>query len=260
MRVFLEALKKLKHPDVEFMPFAVYSDDDEGKILKEYGIRSLKYPNEYIGEKKNAGLLELLKLDWDYMMELGSDDLVNPALIDLYLPLWERGVNCFGVNSCYFVDVKTRRVALWEHNYAIGAGRCIKRSVFDGFNQSWTVRYKSSAVVGDESYGKGKMMTYRRDIAEKLVDSGVCVLIEDKSEPMRLWTDTKNIALDADSEFRLGINGFSIRVIKAPPLVLDIKNGENIHAFDAFEDRVIDKDLGELERDFSWRLADLTDG
>lgn len=262
LEVFLKGLERLKkeHEDIELMPFAVYSAPKEGRMLKKYGVRSFQFDNEYVGRKKNAGLRELMKLDWDYMLELGSDDLVHPGLLWMYRPYFQQGVNCFGINSCWFVDVETKRVALWKHDYAIGAGRCIKRSVFDGFGERWRVRYKHSTVMDNEKYGKGKEVVYIRPVAEKLVDGGLCEFVKDESDPFLLWTDTKNIALDGDSEHRLGMNGFSVKVIDSPPLVLDIKSGENIHSFDTFERLgcVVDKDVKELEREYGWKLAHLT--
>jgi len=89
LRVFLNGLQRLfdRHKDIEWLPFGVYSDDREGEILKRYGVRSLKFCNKYLGRKKNAGMRELLKLDWDYVLELGSDDLIDPELINIYKPL-----------------------------------------------------------------------------------------------------------------------------------------------------------------------------
>lgn len=250
LKLCLEGIERLKkdHKDIEFIPFAVYSNLNEKKMLDRYGVRSLKHSNEYLGRKKNAGLKSLLKLDWDYMMEMGSDDLINSKLIDLYKPLWEEGVEVFGINSCYFIESSTGRVAYWKHHYAIGAGRCFKRDVFDGLGIRWKVRYLNS-IPG---FGKGKEQEYCVSTAKSLVDGGVCEKLEEVKEPFGLWTDTKNIALDGDSEHRLGMNGFSVRVLDVDDvMVIDIKSDQNIHKFQAFNE--CDKGLKEVLKDFSER-------
>ena len=255
LKIFLDGLDRLKkdHPDIEWIPFGVYTNDDEGEILKKRKIHSLQYSNEFLGRKKNAGLKALMELDWDYMMEMGSDDLVRSELIDIYKPLWEQGVNVFGTNSCYFIETCTGKVAKWKHNYAIGAGRCIKRSVFVGFGQSIKVRCLGS-YGGEVSLSKGQVEIYPYVLANKLIDSGMCELVKDMREPFGLWTDTRNIALDGDSEFRLGVNGFGVKVLDLEPMVVDIKSGHNIHSFDRFT--VCDKTLDDVLVCFSKKEAD----
>ena len=244
LKIFLDGLERLKeeNKDIEFIPFAVYSNDDEGIILKEYGVRSLKFDNEYLGRKKNAGLKEVLKLDWDYLLELGSDDLVSSKLIDFYRPRWEAGDSCFGISSCYFIDSATGRVAFWKHNYAIGAGRCIKRSVLDTLGHRRKVRYLECAVGENECNGAGAEVIYVSHIADRLIKNGLCEFIEDVNEPFGLWSDKRQIALDSDSQFILGINGYHVKALDVGDevMIIDIKGDGNLHPFEKFE--VCDKE------------------
>lgn len=258
LKICLEGIERLKkdHKDIEFIPFAVYSNLNEKKMLERYGVRSLKADNEYLGRKKNAGLKSLLKLEWDYLMEIGSDDLINSKLIDVYKPMWEEGVDCFGVNSCYFIEASTGRVAYWKHDYAIGAGRCIKRDVFDVLGKRVRVRFKSS-IPG---YGKGSEEVYIRKVADSFTDYGVAEVVCEENDPFGLWTDTKNIALDGDSQHRLGMNGFKVIPLDVDGvMVIDIKSGQNIHKFQAFNEcdkgfKEVLKDFSSKERDGIWKL------
>ena len=262
LKICLDGIERLRqeNKDIEFIPFAVYSGEAEGELLKKYGVRSLKFSNEYLGRKKNAGLKELMKLGWDYMIEIGSDDLINSRLIDLYKPLWERGENCFGVRSCYFIETATGRVSFWSHEYAIGAGRCIKRTVFDGFGKRVKIKFTRS-ISGETSMGKGAEVIYTKKVADKFVNGGLARVIEEQDEPFGLWSDTKQMGLDDDSRFRLGTNGFHVKVIETgeDPMVIDIKNGDNIHAFSKFEPCNISikdvlKDFSKKESDGIWEL------
>ena len=255
LKIFLDGLERIKreNKDIKFLPFAVYTGKAEGDLLKKYKIRSLKFPNKYLGRKKNAGLKELMKLEWDYLLELGSDDLISSNLIKLYKPYWKAGENCFGVNSCYFVESSTGRVAYWSHDYAIGAGRCIKRTVFNGFNERVKVRYLHS-ISGDVKGGKGKVAYFTKSVVDRMGKN--VEILEVQKNPFGLWSDKRQIALDADSSFRLGVNGFHVKVIETGKevLVIDIKSGENIHDFTAFE--TCDMGMKELFRGFSNKEAD----
>ena len=262
LKICLDGIERLKreNKDIEFVPFAVYSGKAEGDLLEKYKVRSLKFSNEYLGHKKNAGLKELMKLDWDYMLEIGSDDIISSKLIEMYKPLWERGDNCFGVRSCYFIEPSTGRASFWSHEYAIGAGRCIKKTVFDGWGRRVKIKFTRS-ISGETSMPKGKEMTYTRKVADRFVNGGLAKVIEEHDEPFGLWSDQKQMALDDDSRFRLGTNGFHVQVIETGtvPMVIDIKTKDNIHAFSDFEPCNIGigdilKDYSKEERDGIWKL------
>lgn len=237
LKTFLKGLERLQqdHEDIEFIPFAVYSSDDEGEILK--GVRSLKHDNEYLGRKKNAGLRELLKLDWDYMIEVGSDDLLSSDLIDFYRPYFDQGVKVFGIRECYFVEMSTGKVAHWVHDYAIGAGRCFKRSVFDDLGGCWRVRYLRGLTGDNYCISSGTIENMPIYKAKRFIDGGLCELVDDVSKPFDMWTDTRQEALDGDSEFRLGMNGVNVKVLEVDrPMVVDMKTEENLHRFSDFKE------------------------
>jgi len=217
---------------LDVMPFAVYSDDSEREVLDKYGVRSLKFENRPLGRKKNAGLAALLEMEWDYMMELGSDDIVNPALMEVYQDYFDRGVPCFGVRSCYQLELSSGRVALFEIDYPIGAGRCISRKVFDAMGRRWRVRYLRSTNLKGENYGKGKELVYIEPVSRRLVESGLCEKVCDEHDPPGLWTDTKELGLDADSMMNLNMNGWNVDVVDVDPMIVDIKTEDNLHRFD----------------------------
>ena len=254
LNICLDGIERLKkdHPDIDFIPFAVYSNLSEKNLLDRYGVRSLKHDNGYLGRKKNAGLKALMQLDWDYMMEIGSDDLINSKLIDVYRPLWEKGEDAFGVRACYFIDAKTGRVAFWKHDYALGAGRCLRKGIFEGLGRRMKIRMKNS-IPGA---GKGKELIFINAIAKMYTNPGIAELVEEINEPFGLWSDTENIALDGDSQFRLGTNGIHVKGLDLGEevMVIDIKNGMNIHSFDKF--KVCEKSEKEVLMDFSKKEQD----
>lgn len=109
---------------------------DTTRYYKEfYDLESIFYKNDPVGEKHNAGLnYALQEFRFDYLMNFGSDDLIHPAIIDLYMPYIRCKTPFFGINNVYFWDPVSRR-CIFYHAYnderAIGAGRMIRRSILN---------------------------------------------------------------------------------------------------------------------------------
>ncbi len=138
----IEALLKLKPKGIELKVFCMLSPDDPGllenlSIMKKHNIYFMAAPNKPLGCKKTFGLVNAIGLDkdYDYIMELGSDDFINPKLFDLYGLLISEGVAFFGLNNLYMYSVKQDKL-IWVKEYAgegmtYGAGRMIHRSIIE---------------------------------------------------------------------------------------------------------------------------------
>ena len=141
-----------------------------------------EYKNTPFGEKKNAGaeIAELLK--WDYLMELNSDSIVNPALLDLYRPYMDKKTPFFGLNNLYVVDHKTKdTVFLGEYNCgrSFGSGQMLHRDAFrcklwdDNINEGLdTNKINNLMKVG---------------VQETVVDCGTVPMIIDLKVDTTIW-------------------------------------------------------------------------
>lgn len=90
--------------------------------------------NEELGKKLNAGLQSIRSRDFDYLMVLGSDDLLHPDAWRYIKEAIERKQFYFGFQSCYFYDQATHRAREWKRGggaFAVGAGRCIHRRLVE---------------------------------------------------------------------------------------------------------------------------------
>lgn len=113
---------------------AVISEDSMIELCNRYGIKWVFYKNEPLGEKKNFGLSEALKLEWDYLLEIGSDDLLKTEILEVYKKPIEDGMEFFGIKDVCYInseDGNCRRYYRPQDTTAWGAGRMFKRSVFD---------------------------------------------------------------------------------------------------------------------------------
>lgn len=138
----IEALLKLKPKGIELNLFLILSIEDPD-FMENVDIvvltkgRLTVCPNKPLGVKKTFGLVNAIKTypDYDYIMELGSDDFLNPKLFELYKPFMSNGVKFFGMNNCYMYDTIRDKV-YWIKEYAgegltFGGGRMIHRSVIE---------------------------------------------------------------------------------------------------------------------------------
>ena len=75
-----------------FQACAVISEKWAEKLCREYGIDYVYHWNDPLGRKKNYGLTYALTRPWDYVVEIGSDDLLKNEFFDLYD--WKRDLMC----------------------------------------------------------------------------------------------------------------------------------------------------------------------
>lgn len=86
--------------------------------------------NNPLGAKKNAGMEFARSLEWDYLLELNSDSIVNPALFELYRPYMEKETPFFGLKDLYVVDYVTKEslfIPDYNSGMTYGAGRILHR-------------------------------------------------------------------------------------------------------------------------------------
>lgn len=111
--------------------------DDLFEITTRFGFESIYAKNIPVSNKLNTGIKYCYdNYDFDYIMNMGSDDLIHPKIFELYEKPISLKKNFFGINNLYFYNSKTEE-AIHYHTYnnlrAIGAGRMISRHVIKQF-------------------------------------------------------------------------------------------------------------------------------
>lgn len=125
----LERLKQ--HPGFDIQVLCIVSEPDMIPLCERYGNKWVEAENSPLGRKKNQGLKAAEKLDFDFMMELGSDDLVLNELLDDYQQLISTH-DFFGVSDIAFLDIETLEARRYTNKHAMyGAARMIKRKVIE---------------------------------------------------------------------------------------------------------------------------------
>ena len=234
LRVCLEGVKRLMSYDPErfqIIPFAVCSTPEDAAVLSEYGITHCTFENTYLGAKKNFGLQRALELiDFDYMLEIGSDDLIANKLLDIYEPYMLQKALMLSVDTCYFIETATGRTAYWTTDLILGGARAIHVSLLEKMNK---VEFRFTQSIGgiDFDYRAKQVVLMAVNSAENYEkwNYGTCT----GNKGFFLWNHEIQSGLDTNSHQRLihetGATDTQIKTTE--PLIVDLKTGENINGF-----------------------------
>ena len=151
-RIFAEGIKRLQR-QFDIVPVVVGSEGEESMSLaREYGFIYLERPNSPLGNKFNEGLKVFKNIDVDYVMIMGSDDLISNSLLEHYMPFMKKGKEVIGILDIYFYDLLKKEMHYLSgyglrpqdkhrKNEPLGLARCIKRSVIERLHwQIWDLK------------------------------------------------------------------------------------------------------------------------
>lgn len=127
-------IKRLQqHPDFEIEALAVISEESMIPLCEKYGIHWVMYKNDPVGEKKNFGLKKAKEFQFDYLMEIGSDDLVLNELLDDYKNYVGK-YEFFGISDCAYINSETGECRRLTSKSTYGAGRMISHKSLERAN------------------------------------------------------------------------------------------------------------------------------
>jgi len=212
--------------------FAVISEESMIPLCKKYGIDFLMHDNEPVGMKKNAGLQEVLKKDFDYLIELGSDDLILNGLLDCYEPAMKEGLDFFGTRDLYMVDATDMncRQIQFDGEAAQGLGRVFSKMLLEQFAGFVHVK-ANTTVMSDESLIPEGGVGFLDPKTVKAYEGCGWVERTGVTTHVHFW-DAINRGLDNNSAGRVMRKGYKFHAVETPEVMLaDIKSDENIWGF-----------------------------
>lgn len=138
--LFTQGVKNL--PKVKGVKLEVVVAGSEGKWsrerVKKHGFHYIEVSNHPLASKMNATLDKARKLKADYVLCMGSDDIISPELYKMYLKILKKGADFIGVTDFYFYDLKSRKAIYWagyRESYrwglTCGAGRMLSKELLD---------------------------------------------------------------------------------------------------------------------------------
>jgi hypothetical protein len=171
----LNRMKRSGLMPMEF--FAVISEQTMIPLCEKYGVEWCMHENLPLGAKKNYGLSQAMKKDFDYLVEIGSDDLLKNEFLSLYD--WDRDVMALAdfimLNT---EDGECRKLSKRDAYY--GVGRAISKKALSSLSSLWTDKL---------NHGLDNQSTFalaRKGFLEKRVSSPEPVAIDLKSA-VNIW-------------------------------------------------------------------------
>jgi hypothetical protein len=216
--------------------FAVISEESMIPLCKKYGIDFVMHENEPVGRKKNFGLTYAMKKDFDYLIELGSDDVILNSFFDYYDPFLKAGDDYFVSNKLIFVDIymtdcRKYEALNGEYGRGWGLGRCMSRRLLESFRGKVKVKALTGLFADGEVVGEGSISYLSSPVAQSLKAQGFVEVLDDTTS-YYLWTDTANRMLDNDSSYRIESKGFKLKIVESDEFFMaDLKSDENIWAY-----------------------------
>jgi glycosyltransferase involved in cell wall biosynthesis len=237
LEICLTGLKRLKeyNPEkFEITPFFIVSEKQTEEQVKRFGFNTFFYKNQPLGEKKNAGLNYALKnFTFDYVMELGSDDLIANEYLDFVEPYLEQKIPLFNVSTVYFIDAHDGHTAKWTTEVVLGLGRIMTREAIDSV-RSVKFIFNEPAAGPDVSYTTKRvyLLPIRSALHYEKIGGGK---IMNHNIEIYLWSNTGVRGMDTFSMKTLERNGIQNTIIPCDePYLVDIKSNENLNKFSSF--------------------------
>lgn len=223
-----------KNPQHTWQVMIVCSETEHIVLAKDYGFECCLTDNFPVGQKMNTGLEHCLKLEWDYIIQLGSDDVLNPEIMQLFDEHLAAGVDIIGVDSAVYIDMEQQRAKTFSYEdgkRVLGAGRLISRKAIEQSAVCQSILPKMQMRNGTTVMYRNTPTLVPLHMAISLINSGHAT-IESEQLKVNLWKPDANRALDHYSQKTLSAQGFEPMCIQAQNMVFDIKSETNVWAFD----------------------------
>lgn len=117
--------------------FVATSEDWAYDLSNEYGFTTVNTDNKPLGRKKNILLNVALSEEWDQLLEIGSDNLLDLTNLNQYLSIPN---DHYGVNCSYMVHPASGRAKFFKIGglkRIWGAGRVISREAVEKAFPLW---------------------------------------------------------------------------------------------------------------------------
>ncbi len=141
------------------------NDPELKTILFNY--RKAVHPKDYIysenaklGKKLNDGIQYASLIGYDYIMNFGSDDLIHPNIIDLYMPYLAMKIPIFGLKSVWFYEFFKPPFfySYYNTSHIVGAGRMIHKNVIKKVTEKFGQLYESNINRGMDTMSANRIM------------------------------------------------------------------------------------------------------
>lgn len=124
--MFARGIKHLINNCTQFDITVIVSGSEGEKsksMVANHGFNYIEIPNTPLADKVNATTQACKDIGIDYVLCVGSDDVMSPGLLNEYAIYMRKGIDFIGVTDCYFYDTVTKKSLYWagyREPYRIG--------------------------------------------------------------------------------------------------------------------------------------------
>lgn len=109
---------------------AACTTEEECEYFLKHGFTTIWCGNKYLGEKWNEAIYYSWSEGADYIMMIGSDDIISPDIVEEYDPLLKQRHDIFGLKKMMVLDYERDKVKEFTghkptYRLSIGAGKMI---------------------------------------------------------------------------------------------------------------------------------------
>ncbi len=87
--------------------------DKSRNMVEAHGFHYIEIANKPLSKKMNATTLKAKELDSDYVICMGSDDIMSPELMQEYIKWMVLGYDYIGIIDLYFYDMVSKKAMYW---------------------------------------------------------------------------------------------------------------------------------------------------
>ncbi len=221
--IFNLGIQRLKK-DFNVSVTVATSTPEDAVLCHSFGYSVIGVDNSPLGNKHNVGIAKALEQDFDYLMIMGSDDLISNKGVH---ELVNARKNYVGYRSMFAYDTENAENYHFEYeidDFIIGAGRVLSRECVESvhFRSAFKQRYKGHKHRVEELISYLPTKT-----AKQLQERGVGKKWYDV---IGMYDSHLERSLDGSSDKNILLSGFSRSVLECEiPQIIDLKSEFNIN-------------------------------
>jgi hypothetical protein len=102
IRLWCAQIKRLREQFETYIPAVVVSGKEDETICNQYHVVHITQQNDPVTEKWNTAMAYMRSIGIDYVMIIGSDDIVSTGFVRKTMEQMERGIDYIGTKVFYF--------------------------------------------------------------------------------------------------------------------------------------------------------------
>lgn len=135
LKIFCAGIARLRNDSGLHVPCVVAGDASGADICNSYNIEHIVCKNSPLTDKFNTAC-EYFRDKVDYVMVMGSDNIMSSMSFNRVIQEAERGIDLIGFDDVYFYgmdDIYSGKLFHFKHTTVLGVGRTLKASLLNKF-------------------------------------------------------------------------------------------------------------------------------